>query len=469
MIMMIDENMLQYALFLAQGLLVASGIFSVMHKNKKAQFAISTILLVAIALTASSLFASDSSIVPFSAFRISQFSMFFISLFSILLVLVNIISYEYSQDYISFSALFGFTIAGMYVVTMANSLISVFLGIELMALPTAFMIMINGKQGIESAVKLFVMAATAIAAFSFALALVFPFNAQLSLTALHIGSGQGNYLVLLAVVLFVISLAFEASLFPFNLWVPDVYQGAQGNITAMMSGINKKVAFVAIMEVFFIALVPLSSVFSQLFIALAIATMFYGNIVALVQDNVKRLFAYSSISQAGYIMIGIAVATQYGIEASIFQIVAHALAIIAIFAVILWLEENNIKSLKDYTALSRRNGFAASTLTILMLSLIGIPPLIGFVGKFLLFTSAIYSNLLFLAAIGIFNSFISVYYYAKVIMAMYSKKEEVRSLRMGWSVSAVSVISVIAVLVLGLVPQFLIAAASQASAALLAI
>ena len=452
---------LVYGMFL----LIASGIVG-LFSNKKLPFALSSIFLLLMMAFSAYLFMTGETSTLLGAIAEYPFSLLFVFLFSVSLLFVNIISYKYSSDYSQFSLLLTLAAVGAFLVAMSASLVTIVLGIELISVPTAFMIMLNGKKFIEAAVKLFVLAALAIAVFAFAMALVFPYDPSLSLSALVPNSGiAGGTLVLLALLLFIAALAFDASLFPFNLWIPDVYEGAPGNVTALLAGVNKKVAFVALFEVLFIVLLPLSPVFSLVFQVLAVVTMFFGNIVALVQTNVKRLFAYSAISQAGYIALGLSAASLYGIEASIYQIFAHAFMIIGTFTIILWLESKNIKTIDDYAGLSSRNKFAAFSLTIFMLSMIGIPPLAGFVGKFLLFSSVIDKGLLALAVIAIINSFISIYYYAKVILSMYASREKT-SLRMDWAIGSVMTACLILIILIGIYPQPLIGAASSAASSL---
>lgn len=450
-------------------LLLVSGMAGILIRRKRVQLALSAILLAVIAASSAFLLMSGESTVILGMVAEYAFSLLFVLLFAVALSFINLISYKYSSDYTSFSLMFSFAAVGAFLVALSASLVTIILGIELMSLPTAFMIMINGKKFIEAAVKLFVLAAISIAIFAFALALIFPYDPSLSLTALVPNAGiAGGTLVLLAMLLFAAALSFDASLFPFNLWIPDVYEGAPANITAMLAGVNKKVAFVALFEVLFIVLLPLSVEFSLLFQILAVVTMFFGNIVALVQTNVKRLFAYSAISQAGYIALGISAASLYGVEASIYQIFAHTFMIIGAFAIVLWLEGKNIKTIDDYAGLGSRNKLAAFSLTIFMLSMIGIPPLMGFFGKFLLFTSVIDRGLLALAVIAILNSFLSIYYYAKVILSMYSSREK-SELRLDWAVGSVVVACLILVILLGLYPQPLISAASSAASSLIPI
>ena len=264
------------------------------------------------------------------------------------------------------------------------------------------------------------------------------------------------------------ALGFGAELFPFNLWVPDVYEGARSYVAALLSGVNKTVAFVALLEILFVVFAAYKSSFSSIALILSVLTMFFGNLIALAQNSVKRMFAYSSIAQAGYVLIGFAVASQFGIEASIFQIIAHSLMIVGAFAIVLWLESSGFRTLDDYGGLNSRNKFAAASLTLLLLSMAGMPPLMGFVGKFLLFSSAIDSGMLLLAAIGILNSFISMFYFAKVISAMYSTTEHARLKTE--PIIAIAVVTVLAVLlVFGIYPQPVITAAQLASKALLGV
>jgi NADH-quinone oxidoreductase subunit N len=458
-----------YAIIAFVALLLISGVLVVFHKKKKLHFAVSSFALLGIAAAALYAVFTQEAYPLLGVLIVYPFSMLFVFLFSFTLLLINILSYDKSHDYASFSMLFSFVVTGALVVAMSNSLVGIVLGIELTVLPTAFMIMLNGRAYIEAAVKLFVLSAISVSMLVFAIVLIFPYNTTLSLQAFSPHPGlTGNYLVLLALLLFIAGLAFDTAMFPFNMWVPDVYQGSPSNITAMLAGVNKKVAFVAILEVLFVLMLPLSSTYSMLIQLLAVMTMFFGNLVALVQTDVKRLFAYSSIAQAGYIAIGIASASEFGLQSSIFYIFAHSFMIIGAFSIVLWLESKKITSIQDYKGLYQRNGFASIALTIFMLSMIGIPPFIGFIGKFLLFSSAISANLVWLAVLGILNSLISVYYYTKVMTAIFSNSEKEKMV-MGAAIGAVVIICLVVIVAIGIFPEPLIAAASTASNSLLAI
>ena len=467
---MVQIEYFGYALFALLALLAIASMSAPFHRRKRLSFVLGAAILAAIALAASYLFSSGSSFYLLSIFRIYSFSMLFTGLFSILLLLVMVLSYNSSANFDSFFMMFGFAALGIIMVPMASSLIGLLLSLELASIPTIFMIAINGKRFIESSVKLLIMSGIAISILVFGMALIFPYDAQLSLVQISSASGliNGSYLTLLALVLFIGGLSIEAALFPFNLWVPDVYEGAPTNMSAMLSGINKKVALIAMMEISFAMFAAYSSTYITIFMVLSIFTMFFGNLAAMVQKSVKRLLAYSSISQAGYILVGFAAASQYGLEASIFQMITHSFMIIGAFAVIMFLENQGIKTIDEYRGMSSRNRYLSIALSLLLLSMAGVPPLMGFDGKFLLFTSAIKSNLLALAFIGILNSFISIYYYGKVIIAMYQPRKEERIIAPK-AIIAVIFIALFVIIIFGMYPQPIIGIAGKAASALLGI
>ncbi len=454
-------------------MLIVSGILSEIHKHEKISFISTLSILLAIlstaifsiyshfnmqsAISAYNLHNQQAAYSTFSAhaihmlgiLNISTLSSLFLVLFSSGLILIEILAYRNSKDICVFNMLLSFSAVGIFLVSTAYSLLMIFIAIELVSIPAALMILLGGKKNLEAATKLFILGAVSIAIFAFAMALLLPFNATLSLSPL---SSNINYLSLLSMILFIAALSIEAALFPFNLWIPDVYQGSQGHITALLSGINKKVAFVAIIYILFIVFFSYRYEFSGILSIIAILTMFFGNLVAMVQKNIKRMLAYSSISQAGYILIGLAAISSYGLQASIYQLFAHMFMTIGAFSIVMWMESKNLFNRSDYKGMIHRNAFAAIAFTILMLSMAGIPPFMGFVGKFLLFSSAIQSNLLFLALIGIINSFISVYYYGKVINTMFQRSRR-PILYIRKNISFVVMTSLIVIILVGIYPQ----------------
>jgi NADH-quinone oxidoreductase subunit N len=461
--------MLSYALLYMLPLFVAVAMLALLSRSKRMAFMLSSLMLVAETAIAAHLVLVGADIVLFGAFHIYAFSALFAALFSFVLLLVNILTYRYSADYSDDLFMLGLVLGGAVIVPAATSLLMLLVSLELVAVPMAFTMLLAGRHRAEAATKFLILGAVSIAAFSFAMVLIFPYDAQLGVSLLGSNAGiAGSALIMLALVLFVLALGFGAEIFPFDLWVPDVYDGAPSYAVAALASVNKGVAFVVLLELLFVVFAAQKAMFSSMAMLLSVLTMFFGNLIALTQKSVKRMLAYSSISQAGYILIGFAAASQFGIEASIFQLIAHSFMIVGAFAIVLWLESVNLKTVSDYGGLSRRNRFAAFSLTLIMLSMAGIPPLMGFVGKFLLFSSAIDSGALLLAALGILSSLISVLCYAKVISAMYSATDHAK-LRTDRAVAVVAVVALAIVVVFGIYPQPVITAAQLASKALLGI
>ncbi len=267
--------------------------------------------------------------------------------------------------------------------------------------------------------------------------------------------------VAFAAILFIAALGMDSSIFPFNVLIPDVYEGASAYATSMLGGINKKMGFAALIQIMILVFITDSQAFLLIAI-LSVLTMFYGNITAILQKNVKRMLAYSSISQAGYILIGIAVSTPSGIAASLFQIFSHMFLFIGVLAIIAWLESRNRTKIDDYIGLHEDNKFAALALSIMLFSMIGLPFTTGFVGKFLIFLSAVNANMVWLAVIGIINSVISVFYYAKIIIASYTSKAVPKKAGMDTQTKTVIAVCLIITVIFGILPQPVISIASSA-------
>jgi NADH-quinone oxidoreductase subunit N len=397
---------------------------------------------------------------------VNPFSLFFIAIFSMGMLLVNLLAYAYSDNYGDFAILSVFALAGMYMLSMSNSLITVFIGLELASLPSVFIILLS-KKSVEAAVKFFIMASIAISLLSLAIVLFYGGSGSLTLT-----NTTHSEMLAFAAVLFIVSLGIDASVFPFNLLIPDVYEGSPAYVTGMLGGLNKKVAFAALIQILILAFIGYRSVFDLLAV-FSVITMFFGNIVAIMQKNLKRMLAYSSISQAGYILIGMATAGTAGLMGSLFQIFAHAFAFIGILGVVAWLESKQMHTIDDLNGLSRKNRFAALAMSLFMLTFVGLPFTTGFVGKFLIFLGAASAGLAWLAVLGIINSVISIYYYSRPIMAAYSVENKgmgsnaIRHIKMEKPVVLAISIAIIITVVFGVYPQPLIAIAHNAATYLL--
>ncbi len=426
-------------------LLIGENIWLRVVGIKRLQLEFNSVVLLLLVLDTFFLMGANNTYAGFLS--INAFSTFFILLFTSGMFLLNLIAYSRSRDYQDFAILSSFALVGMYFVAFASSLITIFLGLELVSVPSAFIVLLSKRDSIEAATKFFVMASVAVALLSFAIVLVY--GAANSLT---LSQQPRSSILTLALVLFIASLGFEASVFPFNVLLPDVYQGSGAYATAMLGGINKKVGFAALLQVLVFLFFAWSAAF-EIVAILSVLTMLYGNVVALVQDKLKRLLAYSSISQAGYILIGIAVDTQASLSASLFLIFAHVFLFIGAMSIIAWLESKGRTEVNDLIGLHKENRFVAFALTIFLVALVGVPLTTGFVGKFLIFLSAVNAGLAWLAVIGIGASVVSIFYYVKMISAMYTSKLSSYHIRPDTYTFTVVLICLAVTILFGLYPQ----------------
>ena len=452
-----------YVFALLCTLMVFFNILSIIGRKIRLQFFLTSLFMVLLIATTAVMIITGAQYTLFNLIVVSPFSLYFALIFTIGTLLVNILGYSRDAHYSSFSILSTFALIGMYLVAFAGSIVAIFIGLELMSIPTIFAILLSRKVAIEASVKLFILASLAISLFAFGMVLVYGATGSILLS----NPQTVSTLMTLALMLLIAALGFETALFPFNLWVPDVYQGATTYVTAMLGGINKKVGFLALIQILFLLFIAYKSTFMPVLYIVAIFTMFYGNLAALAQKNVKRMLAYSSIAQAGYILIGLVVATQYSLGATLFQIFAHMIMFIGAMGVVLFMESKNRHEINDYIGLHKESSIAAFCLAIILISFIGIPLTAGFIGKFLLFSSAVYGGLLPLAIFGVVNSMISVYYYFKVIAAMYTSRSEPIHIKMHGNVLFVVLLCTLLILILGIYPQILIALANSAAQVLL--
>lgn len=447
-------------LVLAAFLVFGSMLLRLMN-DKSIQLLFNLIILLALSLTFLVIVLQlTQNTTEYNLIAVNPFALFFSIILTVGMFILNFVAIDSSEDYGDFAVLSNLALVGMYLVVSSTSLVTIFVGLELATLPAVFLILLS-KRAIEAATKYFIMSSIAIALLSFAIVIQYGASNSFSF-----GSYSQSALVSFAAILFIVALGFESSVFPFNVLIPDIYQGSPGYVTALLGGLNKKVGLAALMQVMILLFIANKSAF-MIVAGLAVLTMFYGNIVALMQKNLKRLFAYSSISQVGYILIGIAVATPSALAGSIFQIFAHIFLFIGSLAIISWLEGKNKTTIDDLIGLNNENRLAAFGLSLFMLSFIGLPFTTGFVGKFLIFISAVNGKMFWLAALGIINTAISVFYYAKLMMAMYTSKSDAKSIIMSQNISTAVVICIILTVLFGIYPQPVTNIATSAASYLL--
>ena len=324
------------------------------------------------------------------------------------------------------------SVTGMMLVAGAGDLITIFLGIEVLSVSLYVLCALEvwREKSLESGLKYLITGAVGAAVLLYGLTLLFGATGSTSLSVigrqLQGTSFTDEPLVIAAMVLIASGLAFKASAAPFHMWTPDVYEGAPTTVTAFMSTATKAAAFAAFLRIFSGVLPDLQTDWSIAIASLAVASIAVGNIAALVQDNMKRMLAYSSVAQAGYLLIGVATGSIQGAEATLYYLLAYGAMTMAAFAVVIIRERevedgDTIGALQGY---GRARPAIGVVMTVAMLSLAGFPPLAGFVGKFLLFGSAVEADMTWLAVVGAVGSMISLGYYLRVVTVMWAPGPE---------------------------------------------
>ncbi|MCA9933704.1 MAG: NADH-quinone oxidoreductase subunit N [Ardenticatenaceae bacterium] len=357
-----------------------------------------------------------------------------------------------------------FSISGMMLMGMANDLILVFLALEILSIPLYIMsgLAWPRTESEESAMKYFLLGAFSSGIFVFGIALTYGATGSTALPEVLTGIASGGSLGFAGVAFLLVGLGFKVGAAPFHMWTPDVYEGAPTIVTAFMSVGAKVGGFAAMLRVLLMAMPEISGTWVPAVAGLAALTLIVGNVVALMQTNIKRMLAYSSIAHAGYIMIAVAASgeTQQGVSAALFYMFAYLFTNMGAFAVVMAMERKQGEGLllDDYKGLAKQHPVMALVMAYFMLSLTGVPPTGGFSGKFYIFRAAIEatkngSDLIWLVIIGVITSVISGYYYLRVVYLMYMTdgKAELTGIRHPAVVTAV-LVTVIFTLFLGFAP-----------------
>ena len=313
---------------------------------------------------------------------------------------------------------------GLMLMAEASHLLMAYVAIELVSLSSYVLVgFLNDRRSAEASLKYLLFGALASGIMLFGMSLLFGLTGELSFPGIleqsRKLSASMSGALLASVGLVLAGLAFKISMVPFHMWTPDAYEGAPIPVTALLS-VGPKAAGVVLLLRVIAALEPHWAALAPLVLVLTAVTMTLGNVVALVQSNVKRLLAYSTIGQVGYLLIGCAVNTHWGTEAILFYLVAYGLMNLGVFAcVVAVAADTGSEAVEAFRGLGRRAPALALLCTVCLLSLAGIPPLMGFLGKFLLFGSAVRAGLVWLAIVAIVNTAIALYYYVNIIRLMY--------------------------------------------------
>ncbi|HWP97270.1 MAG TPA: NADH-quinone oxidoreductase subunit N [Syntrophomonadaceae bacterium] len=367
-------------------------------------------------------------------YQIDSYGSFFKMLFLTAALLIFFMSGKYSEafgdrggEWYSFII---FATMGMMVMACSGDLITLYVGLEVMTVSFYILsaYLIKDVLSAEAGLKYLIMGALSSAVLLFGMSLIYAVTGSTVFTAIGetLRTAEGVQPALVAgIILLVAGFGFKISVVPFHMWVPDIYQGAPTPVTAYLAVASKAAAFAALVRVFRIAL-PLDQFNWTLVLALlAAVTMVVGNLIALVQQNLKRLLAYSSIAQAGYILVGLVANNAYGLKGVLFYAMVYVFANVGAFAVATAVEvDTGSTEIKAASGLGQRSPLLAAVMTACLLSLAGIPPLAGFPGKFYLFSGAVQAGYLWLAFLGLVMSMISVYYYLNVARVMYTEASQ---------------------------------------------
>lgn len=367
-------------------------------------------------------------------YTIDNFGTFFKGLALIVAMLVTLLSLGYVEreriikgEYYSL-LLFG--VLGMMIMVSSNHFITIFMGLEVMSIAVYVLcgLLSGNARSAEASLKYFLLGAFATSFLLYGMALIYATTGFLDIRdiASHVMAGEFvlTPLFMIGIALFIVGFGFKTASVPFHMWTPDVYEGAPTSITAYMATGVKAAAFGAFLRVFYIAFIPLLEHWSGMLWLIAVATMTLGNITALVQDDVKRMLAYSSIAHAGYILIAFVIGDQVASASVLFYLLVYTFMNIGAFTIVILLGRRGMEnsSIENYAGLAGRHPLIALSMSIFLLSLAGIPPLAGFMGKFYVLSAAVKAQYYWLAVIGVLNSVVAVYYYLRVIMAMYFKE-----------------------------------------------
>jgi NADH-quinone oxidoreductase subunit N len=358
----------------------------------------------------------------------------FATFFRVLVIVVGIMTVLPSYRFLArqgaetseYHALLLFSIAGQCLMAASNDLIMVFIGLEISSIASYILAgyLRDDQRCNESALKYFLLGSFATAFFLYGVALIYGATGSVNLlivrrAVLH-QAADPVFLAVAAALMFV-GLAFKVSAAPFQVWAPDVYQGAPTPVSAFLSAGPKAAAFAVFLRIFVTAFEPIGNRWEPLVWICALASMCIGNFAALMQTNIKRMLAYSSIAHAGYVLVALTARSETGTAAAMFYLASYAFMNVGAFTAVSVLtgKGERFQSIDDFKGLGRRQPLTAAMFSIFLLSLIGVPLTGGFFGKFYIFKAALDSHLVWLTILGLLNSAVAAYYYLRILVVMY--------------------------------------------------
>jgi NADH-quinone oxidoreductase subunit N len=390
--------------------------------------------------------------------------------------LISALVFIYSRDYLAdhdiykgeYYVLGLFAVLGMMIMTSAHSFLLVYLGLELLSLSLYAMIAFNRKsvQASESAMKYFVLGAMASGLLLYGISIFYGITGTLDLNQLaevvRFKLDQNPVALSFALTFIVVGLSFKLGAVPFHMWLPDIYQGAPTSVTLFIGTAPKIAGFAMAIRLLVDGLSDLQVEWSQMLVVLSVASMALGNIVAIVQTNFKRMLAYSTVSHVGFIMLGLLSGTAAGYSAAMFYTLTYAITAAVAFGVLLILNREGFEAenISDLTGLNNKSPWYAAMLAIALFSMAGVPPTVGFYAKLSVLQAVIDIDLVWLAVVAVLLSVIGLFYYLRVVKAMYFDEPEQGQepiIREGLDVKILLSLNGLSLLALGIFPSGLMA------------
>lgn len=438
-----------------------------LFKASKALLPVTVIgLLAALACAVAEYKKPDTAFPTFHGMMMfNNFSVVFSSIAIITTILILLLSAGYfekiSNHVAEYYAIILFSLAGIIVMVSYYNLTMMFIGIEIMSVSLYILAGIKKSDfaSNEAALKYFLMGAFSTGFLLFGITLLYGTTGSFSLEVINDWVGahpHGDPMFYAGIGLIIVGLCFKVGAAPFHFWTPDVYEGAPTLITAFMSTVVKTAGFAAFLRLFSVCFAPLSDFWTPILLVITIATLFIGNITALYQQSFKRMLAFSSISHAGYLLFAIVALGASSANSVFIYATAYSVSsIVAFGALILVQQQSGSDNFESFNGLAKKNPFLALVLTVAMLSLAGIPLTAGFMGKFYMFTGALARYQFWLVIIAVVNAIISIFYYFRVIIAMYFRQADRAELVVPAYYKIVFAISALTTIVIGVYPDFI--------------
>lgn len=393
--------------------------------------------------------------------------------------LITAVVFIYSRTYLlardifkgEFFVLALFAVLGMMVLISAHNLLTIYLGLELLSLSLYALVAFNRDSidASEAAMKYFVLGAIASGMLLYGISLLYGVTGSLDIGAIHAGislEDESKHLVLgLGLVLVIVGMAFKLGAVPFHMWVPDVYHGAPTAVTLFISTAPKIAAFAMVMRLLVEGLGSMHGQWQEILIIMSVLSMALGNVIAIAQTNIKRMLAYSTISHVGFLLLGILAGSQAGYSASMFYAIVYALMGMGGFGMILLLSRSGFEAdnLSDFKGLNERSPWFAFIMLILMFSMAGVPPTLGFYAKLSVLQAVVGSGITWLAVVAVVFSIIGAFYYLRVVKLMYfDKAEDSQPIETSTDMKLVLSANGLGILLLGITPSGLLTLCASA-------